>query len=636
MVKRSTALESALSGHAKRSRCYSDDELVQKKIKDNFPGFAPEETDVRKGSDGRTLRAKLLYDLQQSKLPGVKLSFGAKYYRDLKAIYRNPNGAFTALRCDTQDLQISPALLRALTATKRSPADWTLIQSFMRTATSMNELEVSGFFRWMISLKVGSFAQLPIALAAVNFVLRIQIFKTASEQFGVVRFWVDDVMVASLRSSRRQGVRDCVFINMHMDNLGMLCHNKDDLNSVMQCEEQWSKVHVELSRLVEGSQVCALLFGHSLDMVTSQLLQEKIRKHVAAFFGPDTEITVLAMMDAIATCLKELEVLPGVAGIAQNRNAKIEYSPLELEIPVCSISEEVHVCFHATLKSLAVKAGVLQKTGAEAVILEVEGCGTSACVPLKAKVGTEMMKLAEAARESCRKAIADGVAESADMIQALLQKMKGHFLLIDPFFTIELAMANSIVGERCEALMSKAIMKCLPSRRLHMEPEHAARKLDLLANGTLFKMSIRSAQAKVRLVQRMISDIISCCQPIFSDDMKTSPIVKEAITALQWFLKVEKNKVGFLYGVEALTFMIELAGSKAQDKTATLEDLQPLVIFAWLVPQDLKEKVEKLVASVRDGVAEELRSKATQVKIAKASRRTGADDATTAALSFFT
>ena len=169
-----------------------------------------------------------------------------------------------------------------------------------------------------------------------------------------------------------------------------------------------------------------------------------------------------------------------------------------------------------------------------------------------------------------------------------------------------------------------------------MEPEHAARKLDLLANGTLFKMSIRSAQAKVRLVQRMISDIISCCQPIFSDDMKTSPIVKEAITALQWFLKVEKNKVGFLYGVEALTFMIELAGSKAQDKTATLEDLQPLVIFASLVPQDLKEKVEKLVASVRDGVAEELRSKATQVKIAKASRRTGADDATTAALSFFT
>ena len=185
MVKRSTALESALSG-SKRSRCYSDDELVQKKIKDNFPGFAPEETDVRKGSDGRTLRGKLMFDLQQSRLAGVKLSFGAKYYRDLKAIYRNPNGAFTALRCETQDLQISPALLRALTATKRSPADWTLIQSFMRTATSMNELEVSGFFRWMISLKVGSLAQLPIALAAVAFVLRIQIFKTAADQFGVV------------------------------------------------------------------------------------------------------------------------------------------------------------------------------------------------------------------------------------------------------------------------------------------------------------------------------------------------------------------------------------------------------------------------------------------------------------------
>ena len=66
-----------------------------------------------------------------------------------------------------------------------------------------------------------------------------------------------------------------------------------------------------------------MLFGHSLDRVTSQRLQETIRKHVSEFFLPDVEITVLGMMDAIAKCLKELEVLPGVAGIAQNRNAKI-------------------------------------------------------------------------------------------------------------------------------------------------------------------------------------------------------------------------------------------------------------------------------------------------------------------------
>ena len=113
---------------AKRQRHYGDDEIVQKQLRDYFSEFGPDETDVRRGPDGRALREKLLYGMEMARSGAVKVVFGARYYRDLKIIYRNPTGVFTGLISAKQYLSISPSLLRAITDTKRSPADWTLIQ----------------------------------------------------------------------------------------------------------------------------------------------------------------------------------------------------------------------------------------------------------------------------------------------------------------------------------------------------------------------------------------------------------------------------------------------------------------------------------------------------------------------------
>ena len=93
--------------------------LCKNKLRDKLSEFGPDETDVRRGLDGRTLRDKLLYDMEMARSGGVRVVFGARYCRHLKMIYRNPIGGFTALKPAKQDLSISRALLRAITATKR-------------------------------------------------------------------------------------------------------------------------------------------------------------------------------------------------------------------------------------------------------------------------------------------------------------------------------------------------------------------------------------------------------------------------------------------------------------------------------------------------------------------------------------
>ena len=99
----------------------------------------------------------------------------------------------------------------------------------------------------------------------------------------------------------------------------------------------------------------------------------------------------------------------------------------------------------------------------------------------------------------------------------------------------------------------------------------------------------------VKLAQR-ISDIIESTQPTFTEDLKSSPIIKEAITALQWLLRIEKKTGEKVHGVEALKFILEETESKAKNNSATLEDLTPLVVYGWLLPEDSKEGAENIIS----------------------------------------
>ena len=59
------------------------------------------------------------------------------------------------------------------------------------------------------------------------------------------------------------------------------------------------------------------------------------------------------------------------------------------------------------------------------------------------------------------------------MMKGIVEKTKASMFLIDPFFVIQEAIANSITGERCEGLMTTAVQHALPHKDHHLEPELA-------------------------------------------------------------------------------------------------------------------------------------------------------------------
>ena len=65
MVKRASTHMSANSGSR---RDFTPEQVVAKKLADNFRNFGPEATDVRLGPDGRTLRERLMADYNEHAL----------------------------------------------------------------------------------------------------------------------------------------------------------------------------------------------------------------------------------------------------------------------------------------------------------------------------------------------------------------------------------------------------------------------------------------------------------------------------------------------------------------------------------------------------------------------------------------
>ena len=271
-------------------------------------------------------------------------------------------------------------------------------------------------------------------------------------------------------------------------------------------------------------------------------LPTNINDHVVQFFKNKDDITGEGFVKAIKDCTDDIMILLGVTTLPINRLVIIIYRDLAIQIQVGSISEEVHIAFHASLKGLAVVQNKSESTLAEQVIFDIEKPPTAA-VKLEAIIPSSLVRHAAAARAACRDNIIDSGAETADLIQQAMHKCKANILLIDPYFGLKMALCHKITSDKSESLMAKAIMKWMPSEETDMEPEAFARALDRLTNSSLFKLSIRATQSKVKLVQRLVSNIIERTQITFTEDMLTTGILKEAIASLQWFVK-SRNKDG--------------------------------------------------------------------------------------------
>ena len=101
---------------APRARAHATDELVERKVYDNFQSFAPSDVDALK-INGLTLRERIKEDLHRSR-EGKKLKMGAVYYKELKSMYVQDGSASVGLLVKDHTQTVSEKLSIAIRPTR--------------------------------------------------------------------------------------------------------------------------------------------------------------------------------------------------------------------------------------------------------------------------------------------------------------------------------------------------------------------------------------------------------------------------------------------------------------------------------------------------------------------------------------
>lgn len=611
------------SGGAFASNCsrreYTLPQRVQRKIQDNFRGFSPQELDVTQVGS-LTLRQRLSRDMENLESGKDTVVQGAHYYNELRKQYRSALGPGSDLKVKDASLVAAPALVRAVAAARRAHPDRTLISAFVSTVSTLNQSEMCGLARYMISLKCRCIRQHAVAMDCLRMCGRLHIDGLFPEEWASIKNWGDEVIEHTLVRHRSAKSSDTVFIEMHAVLLHLFMPVAD-LKKVSAHKGGSNEVSDELVRLVGSSQVGARLFAASIKEVLAEKVQQIINQEVYKSFHSKAHLDAAKIAKLQVNCMSLLDDLPCLDMLPPRRAVKFMYRGVQIIVNVSSAQEQVQLGFACALKGWAVQTDLLTPLWVESLLVPA----STAKLDYTVKLDPTLLSAAGAARASLKQQITDSSSVTGDMVLLVLGRCSKELLLSDASFRIEVGMVEALCSDLDGSRVQAAILRCLPSAgEAPMQPETSLQQLRGLAASEGFKLVDRDAQGRLQAVQAWVGAIQGQRAPDLGE-AASNPGMSQIVEALALFLLspavAGKTASRGRHAIEPLLAHAVAVAAKGEGK---VEDVLVFTTFGWLLSPEQKEKAKTVTKEVQDKLSgsleESLRKRArTKAKAKPAS-----------------
>lgn len=571
------------------TRVFTKEQVVHKKLHDNFRSWKLVDTDVR-CVNGLTLRQTLARDydnMLKGKEPKV---MGSLYYNRLKECFKPPATTHAGLTVRDASLPIAPALLRAMCAAQRQHPDRSPLSAYLQTAQLPNQSELVGLFRFFVTLKSKCMKQLACSMDAVRYVARLKLHTHFAVEFEAVRAWVDETLEQALARSRANKHTDVVFVSLNRPLLNLIMPSAD-LDKIVKAKGNLSPLMDEVCRLVASSQTGLKLFAGAVEGILATKLKELIDESISDALAAQGQVSAEALADAQRQCLAVVQAMPCIDMIPRRRCVILQYRCQDIKLRVSSVSEQVQLAFACATKSIGVSSKHLPELWIEDMLIKAGTTG-----PWKAKLPASLFEAAAAARSRLETAVKDADVVTGDLVSHAMTKAGPDLLVIDPTFRIEMAIVDELVSDATGTRVMNAILACLPEAGKHLEPETSAQKLHAFATSPGFALVDRQAQERVKVVQIVINSLVEQRPPDLSEVLK-STYMQPFVLRLQFFVKDPSGKVG--NGIKALHELLAAGTAKSAAGTAVVGDIAPLRTYMWLLENDADRK-EKAIALIKD------------------------------------
>jgi len=582
-----------LKGKLRRSQLERRDvdTIVDRDLKERFPGYTYVDTDVRKIG-----KLTLRQEIREKKIESLasKTRISTSWWSQLIVKWNRVNSPSSQLVVKDANGVVDPNLIAALGVARshntktRSAAS---LHAWLAAATSRpNQKELVGLLKHALSKHPAASNHCNTVIMVMRYVKRLQLRAHFPPEIAVMHHHFDAALVAQMGSMTKAGMAPAKYLEVIAD-ISDLVISAGDLAKILGATDV-SEVAGELRRVVAESQLGSILFAQMLAQLAESSFMIAVDKFIAEMLNEQdlNEENVQACMQACHDEAMKWQLDQRCIG---KRNIEITYRNLILQIAVACAHEIAFFKIRAHIRQRAVAKKTLKALWFEDAIMDE--------IPLETKsIDWKLIKPMEAAREIINDEAKASCPSSGDVAVTMIANRLPTLLLIDESSVLDLALAKSLSSGPGASKLQQKIIDVMPTASTLKTLASAVVEMEAVAASPLNGFANKSAQAVVVDVLSTLKQMQRGYPPTFTS-WGGCPNLMAIKARLPLFFEWNPSSAGAgenkrLLGAEALVcYLSHCQEVMDEEKIINIGELQCFQVFEWLLDEEQKKKSLKII-----------------------------------------
>jgi len=273
-------------------------------------------------------------------------------------------------------------------------------------------------------------------------------------------------------------------------------------------------------------------------------------------------------------------------GLPDRRKVELSYRGCTFQCTITCLGDEVEHKFNVELKAHAAANNLIPKLFCEEDLVDKVGCKEIA-------IHDAILRGPRAARTAANLGLQGEKGKDGATIAAYLAKKEKNLVAIDSMWKVDAQWMTSMVGEAGERRLEQKCLELLPTASKDMTLTNCIQKVQALRDSPLCAFCSSAAQGAVQNLVECLSMMLAGKPPAIKSN--ATDFMKKVLCRLQFFCKYGENPTAS--GTAAAAQHLKELSSKGASK-CSIADVEPIVVFAWLLGKDEQVKAAGLVRDV--------------------------------------
>lgn len=476
--------------------------MVEKAIRDNFPGWSETETHVNR------LNNETLFDVikkaKKSNKQGARILMGKLFYNNLRKKFQRQDSPWNRIdellaNLDDKESIIDDVLETALIGLCERKKVCDRFHDWCEYVVEINKLCMGAACKQL--LKMPPQRSLDNAMCVISLMkvfARLGLVDTMPELFAIMREHFDAAAVKSFQSFKAAGHGSPMWWEANEDWAGLLL----PAASVQKCldeEKSWEHVSAELCEIVGGSNIGALLFGKARDQIEVDEVMQIANTTVEKLGVAITVAKVAVARREFLVKMREAHLDPNKE-FDKPKKVDLKYRDAPTSVNVSTPLEFFALRLEAYKRGLAVENGSLPKLWCEDEFVDR--------AQVVGQVDAAVVSNSKKTRKSALEQLADDDVSGCNIMAVL--KANGDFhLKMDRNWRIEQAFWQGCIGDTALTRLQTTILAALPTDEKPITLEASLARFESLEKSKLLQFCGPAPKTTFNAVKGYVKNISS-------------------------------------------------------------------------------------------------------------------------------